>query len=208
MRRISGWPLAIGLVSCLALAPRPGTAQNLAFNGEFDVDVAGWFAGGGVASWNPDDHELCPESGSASIFNDLPGAGTVYFQRCVAGVVGGEPYSIGVDLRLPGADATEASARAELRFYADVNCAGSALELLFTPLVESDPAAPWVRSELLATTASASATALHIAVAIQKNVAGEYTAGVDGIFLVHGAGLLLRDGFESGSTCRWSATAG
>lgn len=197
---------AAALLAGLLAAAAPAAGQNLAGNGEFDEHTEGWYLGGaGTVEWSVDDHDACAASGSAQLTNAQAGTLDLYLIRCAPGVVAEQVYSLGADFNFPGGQAISGSAQIEARFYADVNCAGSAVGFVPSPLVLSTASGVWQRSESLDAFAPPTSQAVQIGIVVHKDDVGPLVALVDGVFVLSGAGLVFVDGFDSGATCRWSA---
>ena len=194
------------LLVVLVAAAAPAFGQNLAPNGEFDDNVLGWVQSGvGTLAWTAEDHDGCLASGSAEMTNAQPGTLDFYLLVCAPGVVPEQVYSAGADFNFPVGQATSGSAKLELRFYEDPNCAGSAIGFFPTPAVDSTSPSIWQRSEWLAALAPPASQAVLIGIVVHKDAAGSLVALVDGVFVVSGAGRLFDDSFEAGASCRWSA---
>ena len=189
-------------------------AQSLVVNGEFDLDVSTWELVGSPGSelvWNTLDHDSCGDaSGSAEFVNDAatPDTGN-YIMSCVPGITPGAAYSFEAFLRFPDGQAATGSASTLLQWYdSALDCDGSfvANSPGGTPSVTTATPAVWLRSGADAVVAPAGAHSARARVTLFKATAGEpLMVRIDGFHVVEGGGILLFDGFESGSTCRWTS---
>lgn len=197
---------AILLLSGLSTAK----AQNLLENGEFDFDTAGWEDPGpsGDLTWETIDHDSCGDaSGSALLSNSAANTQvTLGAKACATGIVPGQLYSAEGFLRFPTGQSAPGAARLYLQWFeSEVGCSGPTVP----PLEQSDnlftdTPGVWVMLDLHDTIAPAGAHSAEVSVALQKNVQNDtLQVRFDGIHL--GPGYLFADGFETDSTCRWSA---
>lgn len=97
------------------------SAQNMLKNPGFDNDISGWNqeAGPGGFSWQPDDYEKCPFSGSAYI--STPAGYSQRLWQCVA-ISPHASYDFGVRYHT----AEGAYAHCDVDIYPGANCTGTA----------------------------------------------------------------------------------
>jgi hypothetical protein len=207
--------LSLTLVGTVLLATvsAPGlTAQNLIANSEFDIDTDAWEVFGVVSSleWDTIDHDSCGDaSGSAlgTSLNALPNY-TQPFATCVSGIVPGVTYSFGADLRFPTGQATTGSAVIYPVWYDGVpDCDGTSIPggENSEPVLTTATPGIWVRSSHDGITAPPGALQLQLRVQLSKVQAQDLALRFDGVYVYPTAGALFVDGFETDSTCRWSA---
>ena len=205
------------VLTALALsfaAAEGARAQSLVVNGEFDFDVANWELVGSPGSelvWNTLDHDACGDaSGSAQFVNDAatPDTGNSIVS-CVLGITPGAAYSFEVFLRFPDGQAATGSASTLLQWYdSELDCDGSFVGNSpgGAPSVTTSTPGVWLRSGADAVVAPVGAHSAHARVILFKETAGEpLMVRIDGFHVVESGGVLLFDGFESGSTCRWTS---
>ena len=196
----------VGWVVALILVGVPSTGQNLVANGEFDVNADGWgLLADGSFEWVAEDRDNCAASGASELTNGMLAPGEAPVQVCVIGLVEGQSYSFGADVRFASGQSVAGSARVQLYFYSDSNCLSSSIGPAFSPPIASDTTDTWLRTENLDAIAPPTTESALLVVFLQKDGADSFVARFDRIFLVPGEGRLFADGFEAGATCRWSA---
>jgi hypothetical protein len=201
------------LLLVLAAAPTGVRATDLVGNGEFDFDVADWehVAGASTLDWNTGDRDGCgAASGSALAVNTGPDADFgVPFVSCVTGIVPGRAYSFAAHLRFPGGQAASGSAAMLLQWFdSELDCSGSFLgnTTSGSPLLTTATPNAWVRTGLDVVVAPAGARSALARISLFKETANEpLELRFDGVQVVDSTGLVLIEGFETGSACRWGA---
>lgn len=176
-------------------------AQNRVFNGDFDVDVAGWEPrSGGTLVWTDlSEATGCPNSGMGlSTSVDVGGMDIASVSQCVGSLTPGQSFAVRASHLGYGTFSIEVD------FLGTIDCESGLLTGVGTPFVPQDPAI-W-GTEILQTTVPANAFSARV-----RLVATDFDPhglGVDGV-VVSARPALLLDGFEaddagSPTPCRWN----
>jgi hypothetical protein len=187
-------------------------AQNLVVNPEFDIDTDTWEVFGNVSSleWDTIDHDSCGDASGSALGTSLNALGdyTQPFATCVSGIVPGVTYSFGADLRFPTGQTTTGSAVIRPVWYDGVpNCEGLSIPggEYSEPVLTTVTPGIWVRSSRDGITAPPGALNLQLRVQLTKDQPQDLALRFDGVYVLPTSGALFVDGFETDSTCRWSA---
>jgi len=203
--------VALAVLLAVALATQ-ADAGNLVPNSEFDRDTAGWDEvsdGQSLLGWASLDHDTCGAgSGSALAANGAttPDNG-MGFHTCVTGVVGGQSYSLGGDLRFPTGQTATGTANLTVFWYGSSDCSVHFLGVEpAQPELSTDTSGVWVSALSESAIAPASAHSAELRVTVIKEQANDVLLlRFDGVYLAPGGGFLFGDGLDTGSFCRWSA---
>jgi hypothetical protein len=173
--------LALAACGSLLLA-RAATAQNLAENGEFDVDIAGWDPATSAA-WLDEDWQEDPESGSLRIVNASSTPTSILVAQCIP-VEGGQPLVFEGAFR--GALDGEATGRIRIgvswRAAADCDSGSTILPYVFAVTVDAPADWTFASSEEFVAPAEAVAASVQL-LATKTSEAGTLTADFDAIFV-------------------------
>ena len=201
--------LTAALWLCVALGAPAAGAQPLLIE-EFDVDENGWTAADGDSTliWNAFDANNCtPDSGSVLAVHGGPvaGAGRNFVPPdCVSPITALAPHSFGVLVNFPAGQTRTGSARMVVVWTNAPACGGTVVGTSESADVTTATAGNWVATGLPATVPPAGAQSASVRVRVQKTEAGGALAmNFDRVFLARGS-LIHLDGFETGSTCRWT----
>jgi len=116
---------ACALLATLALAlpTLPAAAQNLIPNGRFDTNLDGWTNVEPSKFWTSDDADNNPNSGSATIVNNLDVGGGPFIEVCVP-IQPGAHYLYGGDVKIVSSLLDSGRGRLELAFWPQLGCTG------------------------------------------------------------------------------------
>ena len=117
-------PFARALLAILALAlpTLPAAAQNLIPKGRFDTNLDGWTNIDPSKFWTSVDADNNPNSGSATIKNNLPVGSGVFIEVCVPIQPGGH-YLYGGDIKIdPFSPFSHGRGVLELSFWPQLGC--------------------------------------------------------------------------------------
>lgn len=206
---------AVQLIAAGAFFVSAAGAQNLAPNGEFDVDVSTWFTSPADAqlNWLPDDHSGCPAgiSGAAAASNGASSADQgLGYGVCVRFTQAGETYSFGSDLRFPSAQASTGTATLSVIWLDSDDCSGfTRFQPVAAGVLSTDAGDGWthVANDLVVAPADTNSASLFVRL-VKNEAGGQLVVDIDGAYFVRGSGYIFGDGFERQSICHWSATSG
>lgn len=203
---VQRWTLCLMVCSAITLFASSAAAQNMVVNGDFDTDVLGWTTFGTPFDWNSADWLGAPVSGSGLLTNEVDGTMHAGIVACVDGVVGGQSYDLGGMIMIPSGQAGSGGAGYGLYWREGAGCSGSQSVGGYSPyIVESDV---WVHLTLWGLVAPAGTQSAEVMLLNNKTSAGTdpYLSYHDGVYFGLFGGVFA-DGFETGSTYEWSATA-
>lgn len=179
-------------------------ADPLVQNPGFDGGTAGWTElpdPNVVAVYSTEDAAGDPASGSASITNIYPGAGTVvsgYYQCFPVG--GDTEYSIGATVRIAVDQGVSGDGGVTVSWFLNPGCDSYISGLS----VFSDVTGPWT-PKIGFHTAPAGAQSAGVYVQVYKvDDGGSLNALIDDVVF---AAILFRDGFENGDLLGWSGVS-
>lgn len=201
---------ACSLLMTLAAAPLAG--DNLVPQGNFDQanDVDAFVPDGADAliAYNAalDVDDCGAASGSANVTNVSTAFGdTVNFRVCIEPVTPDALYSFGGAAYFTP-QAQNAEIWYELRFQVQPACGEGHVDNFISPSAPSSSTFVWQRVSATAQ-APPDAVGAMLSISLYKQTSGGSVFGTaDGVFL-RPAGEIHLDGFETGSTCRWSSAA-
>lgn len=200
------------LIGLMALAPASAArAQNILPSGEFDTDVLPWITAGQASlGWAAVDHSGCSStiSGTAQATNFSTGAAQERgFAACTGGIVAGDTYSFGADLRFPTSQASTGEAHIVALWFTNATCSGLSSNTADGDItVTTASAGSWVRVRNDGALAPANTHSVSFSVRLLKNeAAGTLNLDFDGAYLSPTPGFQFGDGFDRQSTCHWTA---
>jgi len=194
--RLRRGPFLALMVTLLIVAAGPVAAQNIT-NGDFEVDLAGWWASNPPHhDWSSEDHENEPTSGSLVAYKDWP-AGAFHQARQSVQVEADDVVGVEAWAFMPAAS-NPVDIYLGFEFYSDSGC----VDYLDHDR-EYGPVTPdeWTRLTHSATAPSGTQCAV-VGLGIWEPPGGTLpvSAHFDGVRL-----FLFEDGFERGNTEEWSA---
>jgi hypothetical protein len=181
-------------------------AQNLATNGDFDTDIAGWAevpSPNLAVEWSSLDHRGNGGSGSLLATNTAPGSANLAVVSCVSPVTVGQIYQYSGFVRVPTGQTGSGGVDVFFYWYDGLNCGGT--QTLVDALAAVGAGDHWNYVSTVPAAAPAGTKSAWLAFSVAKGTSTPSTlaAYVDGMdFRV----TLFHDGFESASTLYWSST--
>lgn len=202
------WTVFLAVVA--ALFATPATAQQLLLDSTFDQDEEGWTAADADSDlvWSPvESIPVCdPFSGTAFATHGGPAAGSgrnFVPSECVWPVQPSATHRFGAQYLFPTGQDRTGSVRMVVVWTDGPNCGGSVITSSQSSDVTTATAGAWV-GQIAETLSPAGAVSASLRVRMQKTEAdGSLDLHFDRVFLTEGRAAFF-DGFESGSTCRWS----
>jgi hypothetical protein len=195
-------------VACAVLFVVPvAEGQNLVFNPDFDVDVAGWTAlSEATLAWDPLDSSGSSTSGSAVVSNlaASAGSGTGVLQ-CIEGLQGGLTYLFDADILVPGGQSNTGQAYLLVQWYDQPGCNLGFLGLILGSAVTTGMTDAWYRVADFGVAPAGTAAARVRLDVLKVQASGSLDAHFDAVGFEE---VLYYDGFESSDTNAWSAVVG
>ncbi len=186
-------------------------ADNMLPAGRFDqaTDVAAFAPDGSdalIAYVDALDADDCGPSGAASITNaSSSGLDVVNFRACVTGIVPGIEYRYGFSAYFTP-QTQNAEIWSELQYYEQSDCTFPVGDTEFTLSALSSSTFTWLpREDFLL--APAGAVAARVTLALYKISSASSNFGVVDEVFIRRRNEIFDDGFDIGSTCRWSSAA-
>lgn len=195
--------LFFGLCLLAVLLPVGAAAQNLVVNPNFDVDLSGWTAAGGV--WSPLDLAGSPSSGSATWNNtNASTSGSLYVTQCIeiSGVF--EGFYFGSWVFIPSGQTGTGIADLSLAFYSDTACSDYIDGFGGSAMAELDV---WRHVNLEGWVPTGAGSA-RIGALNQKYGVGEFQVHHDSVIFVRHTLMIFGDGFESADVSDWDSSIG
>ncbi|GMU65267.1 MAG: hypothetical protein AMXMBFR36_15410 [Acidobacteriota bacterium] len=196
----------------VALAAAPASADNLVPEGHFDLpaDVTVFLPDGADAliAWNGalDADDCGVASGAANVTSNSTSFGdTVNFRVCIEPVAPNTLYRFGGAAYFTPQPQT-AEIWYELRFQIQAGCGEGHVDNHISPTAPASTTFAWQR---VSTTAMSPPDAVGAMLSIslfKQTSSGSVFGTADAVFLRPAAEIFF-EGFETGSSCRWSASS-
>jgi hypothetical protein len=187
-------------------------AQPLLPDGEFDGTLGSWHTNDpqGSIVLGTLDAGLCGPgsvSGRAESASSTAGYLGQFFPDCISPVVAGQTYSFGGMIRFLTGQVATGNSQFSAVWTDAPDCAGLVTGVDYSaPLVTTALAGNWVPSRTVEV-APAGSQSVHLRLRVVKDGAGGALATrFDSVYFAAG-NYIFAEGFEVGSTCRWSLTS-
>ena len=185
-------------------------APDLMFgSGEFDLETS-WSGPNTTFAMDPEDYGRCDDlsdSGTGELVSVLKEG---ELRTCVLGITPSTSYSFDGRLFFPAGQLSTGEASLYVSWKSSkLNCEGSSTGLDSGSAQPSSVSGVWVRHGMLDLVSPPGTFTARVGVLIEQATGAQpLTLKVDGFHLQTGHGFLFHDGFELGSSCRWSSDAG
>lgn len=198
------WVAAVTLVALLFASAT--SAQNLAENPEFDVNVDGWQEipdESMTVDWSDLDRNGDQDSGSLRGLNSDTNAANLGIVSCVDSISEGESYQYSAFLYMATGQSGIGDISLAFYWYDGLACSGDQLVGGFSNSVGA--ASQWLYVSVDPALAPPAAQSAGLAITINKSIGGTLAGHADGVDF---RATLFRDGFESAGDDYWSSSTG
>lgn len=198
--------VGVTIVGILIASAAGVESQNLIANADFDSDVSGWNPLGAslTIEWSASDYNGDPSSGSLLGTNTAAPAANLAIDQCVESISPGESYRFAGWVKAPSGQTSTGIVQMFWYWRGSPSCGGTQTLAQSTSWVSDVD--EWTYLSTNTEIAPEGAVSVQVVLGIYKTsaVPGTFQAYYDGVdFRIVG---IFSDGFELGTTERWSAT--
>lgn len=183
------------------------THTDLLDDPNFDASLTGWAVSEpgqpGAFAWGVDDVDGKEASGSARL--DVTAGSGVTFGLAQCRIVDPEAtLEASLATRIASGTVGAPRVRGLVSYYANSACSGAVISSDATAPVAGDTAGVWTRPTVAGVRPPSTAHSALVTLQVEGLAASTFTVDLDRAYFGADPGALLRDGFESGGTARWT----